>query len=162
MDPIRCYQSGPGCDANKEVLHIPQSSSITGVFLSDCLVSYIGALSSLQRCSRCNLQPEPTGPSTLALSSEYSFGIKAIEPSLLYYLSISGGRGIKYGFISSQGNYCEVKRRLMRDLNTSCWFYCHLSQSSTHFVVSFVFLVLSFFSFLWRAYHLFFSWFLNV
>ena len=29
-------------EGNKEVLHIPQSSSITGVSLSDCLVSYPG------------------------------------------------------------------------------------------------------------------------
>ena len=33
-------QSGPGSDANKGVLHIPQSFSITGTTLSDCLVSY--------------------------------------------------------------------------------------------------------------------------
>ena len=33
-------QSGPGSDGNKGVLRIPQSSSITGASLSDCLVSY--------------------------------------------------------------------------------------------------------------------------
>ena len=33
-------QSGPGSDDNKGVLHIPQSSSITGTSPSDCLVSY--------------------------------------------------------------------------------------------------------------------------
>ena len=33
---------GPGSDGNKGVLHIPQSSSITGAWLSDCLVSYLG------------------------------------------------------------------------------------------------------------------------
>ena len=33
--------SGRGSDGNKEVLHIPQSSSITGASLSDGLVSYI-------------------------------------------------------------------------------------------------------------------------
>ena len=33
-------QSGPGSDGTKGVLHIPQSSSITGTSLSDCLVSY--------------------------------------------------------------------------------------------------------------------------
>ena len=31
-------QSGPGSDGNKGVLHIPQSSSITGTSPSDCLV----------------------------------------------------------------------------------------------------------------------------
>ena len=33
-------QSGPGSDVNKGVLHIPQSSSITGTSPSDCFVSY--------------------------------------------------------------------------------------------------------------------------
>ena len=32
-------QSGPGSDGNEEILHIPQSSSITEAS-SDCLVSY--------------------------------------------------------------------------------------------------------------------------
>ena len=35
-------QSGPGSDGNKGVLHIPQSSSITGTSPLDCLVSYSG------------------------------------------------------------------------------------------------------------------------
>ena len=35
-------QSGPGRDANDGVLHIPQSSSITGTSPSDCLVSNTG------------------------------------------------------------------------------------------------------------------------
>ena len=35
-------QSGPGSNGNEEVLHIPQSSSITGTSPSDCLVSYLG------------------------------------------------------------------------------------------------------------------------
>ena len=33
-------QSGPGSDHNEGVLRILQSSSITGAFLSDCLMSY--------------------------------------------------------------------------------------------------------------------------
>ena len=37
-------QSRPGSNGNGEVLHIPQSSSITGTSLSDCLVSYLGHL----------------------------------------------------------------------------------------------------------------------
>ena len=37
-------QSGPRSDGNKEVLCIPQSSSITGTSPSDCLVSYPGHL----------------------------------------------------------------------------------------------------------------------
>ena len=35
-------QSGPGSDGNEGVLHIPQSSSITGTSPLDCLVSYPG------------------------------------------------------------------------------------------------------------------------
>ena len=35
-------QSGPGSDGNEGVLHISQSSSITGTSLLDCLVSYPG------------------------------------------------------------------------------------------------------------------------
>ena len=34
--------SGPGSDGNEELLHIPQSSSIIGASLSDCLVLYPG------------------------------------------------------------------------------------------------------------------------
>ena len=33
-------QSGPGSDGIERVLHIPQSSSITGASPSDCLESY--------------------------------------------------------------------------------------------------------------------------
>ena len=78
-------QSGPGSDGSKEVLRIPQSSSITGTSSSDCLVSYPGhlfgesypsaelqsvysavpadwwSLTPLQRCSRYILQHQPTG-----------------------------------------------------------------------------------------------------
>ena len=35
-------QSGPGSDSNEGVLHIPQSSSITGASLSDGLMTYPG------------------------------------------------------------------------------------------------------------------------
>ena len=37
-------QSGPGSNSNEGVLHISQSSSITGTSPSDCLVSYPGHL----------------------------------------------------------------------------------------------------------------------
>ena len=37
-------QSGPGCNGNEGVLHILQSSSITGASPLDCLVSYPGCL----------------------------------------------------------------------------------------------------------------------
>ena len=35
-------ENEPESDSNKEVLRIPQSSSITTAILSDCLVSYTG------------------------------------------------------------------------------------------------------------------------
>ena len=55
-------QIGPGSDGNKWMLCIPQSSSITGTSLSDCLVSYLGhTMEVVQTCSRCILQPQPTG-----------------------------------------------------------------------------------------------------
>ena len=42
-DPIRCYnpnQRGPGNNGKERVLHILQSSSVTGASPSDCLISY--------------------------------------------------------------------------------------------------------------------------
>ena len=58
-------QSGPESDGNERVLHIPQSSIVTGASPSDCKshiqdtrwVSHV----PLQNCSRCILQPQPTG-----------------------------------------------------------------------------------------------------
>ena len=49
--------SEPGSDGNEGVLHIPQSSSMTGTSPSDCLVSYQDTLwgeglTPLQRCSQ--------------------------------------------------------------------------------------------------------------
>ena len=62
-------QSGPGSDGNQGILCIPKDSSITGASLSECLTLYQdtsflggeGGLTSLQRSSRCILQPQPTG-----------------------------------------------------------------------------------------------------
>ena len=58
--------SGLGSDDIEGVLRIPQSSSITGISQSDCLVSYQGyslgeCFTPLPRWSRCILQPLPTG-----------------------------------------------------------------------------------------------------
>ena len=54
-----------GAMAMKGYNALSQSSSITGISLSDCLVSYLGHssgnLNPLQRSSRCILQPLPTG-----------------------------------------------------------------------------------------------------
>ena len=58
--------SEPGSDSNEGVLRAPQSPNITGTSPSDCLVSYPGHSSGrgftpLKKCSRCFLQPQPTG-----------------------------------------------------------------------------------------------------
>ena len=55
-------QSEPGYNGNEGALHISQSSSITGLFkvISWTLVGW-GSLTSLQRCSQCIIQPQPTG-----------------------------------------------------------------------------------------------------
>ena len=64
-DTTTLSQSGPGSNGNKRILCLPQSSSITRASPSGCLVSYpghlLGNLTSLQRCSWCILQPQPTG-----------------------------------------------------------------------------------------------------
>ena len=66
-----------GCNDNEGVLRIPQSSSITGTSLSDCLVSYPGllwgGLPPLQRCSRCILQPQLTGQPSFEVSRRQMF-----------------------------------------------------------------------------------------
>ena len=68
-------QSGPGSNSNEGVLRIPKISSITKTSPSDCSVSYQdtrcrgGGLSSLQRSSRCILQPQPTGEIWFVLKS---------------------------------------------------------------------------------------------
>ena len=72
----QCYltyrQSGPGSDGNEGVFCIPQSSSITGATLSDCLMSYPrhslgGGLTPLQKCCYI-LLPHLTGLYRLGLT----------------------------------------------------------------------------------------------
>ena len=57
-------QSAAGSNGNEEELCFPQISRIS-VASSDCLVSYPGhvrgCLTSLQRCSQCILQTQPSG-----------------------------------------------------------------------------------------------------
>ena len=66
-------QNGLRSNGNDGVLPIPQSSSITGNSLSDCLVSYqdtrcrVG-LTPLQRSSQCILQPQLTGQCLLSVA----------------------------------------------------------------------------------------------
>ena len=60
-------QSGPGSDGNEEVLHIPQSSSITENSASDCLVSYAGhsleeSYPSAEMQSMYSIVPADGGP----------------------------------------------------------------------------------------------------
>ena len=57
--------SGSGNDGNEGLFRIPKSSSFTGTLPSHCFVPSPGyslwSLTTLQRCSRCILQPQPTG-----------------------------------------------------------------------------------------------------
>ena len=49
--------SGPGNDGNEEVLHIPQSSSITETSPPDCLVSYAAqSLGVFYLCAEMQLE----------------------------------------------------------------------------------------------------------
>ena len=52
-------QSGTGSDGNEGILNIPQNSSITEALFSVISRTLVGGwnLTSLQRCSRCILQP---------------------------------------------------------------------------------------------------------
>ena len=67
MSKTVSFQSGPGSNGNKDVLYIPQSSSITGTSPSDCLVSYPehllqgGILPLCRGAVGVFLQPQPTG-----------------------------------------------------------------------------------------------------
>ena len=65
-------QGGPGSDGNKGVLHIPQSSSITGTSPSDCLVSYqdthCWGLPLCRGTVVCILQLQPTGQQYFCLT----------------------------------------------------------------------------------------------
>ena len=59
-------QSGHGSDGNEGVFPIPQSYRVSRTSTSDSLLSYPGhlfggGLTPLLRCSRCILQPQPTG-----------------------------------------------------------------------------------------------------
>ena len=59
-------QGGPGINGNEGVLHIPQSSSITGTSPLNYLVSYLGhssggGLTPSHRSGRCILPPQLTG-----------------------------------------------------------------------------------------------------
>ena len=64
-------QKVPGSGVNEGVVYIPQISSITETFPSDCQVFSIisrtldgGGLTPLQKSSWCILQPQPTGQYT--------------------------------------------------------------------------------------------------
>ena len=76
MQPYQVLPLGPGSYGNDGRLCIPQSPSITGTSLSDCLVSYLGhslggGLTPLQRCSQCILKPQPTGQYTVKCKNTF-------------------------------------------------------------------------------------------
>ena len=73
-------QSGPGSNVNEGVLHIPQISR-AGTSPSDCSVPYLGH--SLQRCSRCILQPQLTGLSMRVVLLRIVAGVLGTVPKSL-------------------------------------------------------------------------------
>ena len=74
-------QSGPRNDGNKEILHIPPGSSITGTSSAAYLVLYQdtrwGSLTPLQRSSRCILQPQTTWQIYIYIRSPWGLSILA-------------------------------------------------------------------------------------
>ena len=74
-------QSGYGSNGNEGVLCISQSSSITGTSPSDCLGHSLEE--SLQRCSRCILEPKPTGQREC--DKTYQYIIQPITDIIRYY-----------------------------------------------------------------------------
>ena len=91
--PIDRTLSGVKSDGNKGVFCIPQSSSITGTSPSDCLVLYPGhslgvGLTPLQKCSRCILQPQPTGQTILKLKIYIViYKVFLLNKNILYTIS---------------------------------------------------------------------------
>ena len=94
-------QCGSGSNDNEGVLRTPQSYCITVASPSDCLMSFSGhllgwRLTPLQWCSRCILQPQPTG---LTLGRVLPFSRDAVgvfyNPSQLGHRSLVGGSSLK-------------------------------------------------------------------
>ena len=94
-------QGKPGSDGNKRVLRIPQSSSSTGAWPSDCLVSYPGYVFK-ESYPTAEMQSVYSAAKSIFkavvknLNSEVFFSTgfhtKVNEPSLPYYLLIARGR----------------------------------------------------------------------
>ena len=107
-------QSGHWWDRNEGVLGIPKSSCITGTPPSDCLVSYTGhslmVCYSLQRCSWCIQQPQPSRPN------------KFSETRYVRRWSVCGHTtAVFLGFI-------------FPDMQGTIFFSCHLSFSPHDFL----------------------------
>ena len=111
-------QSGSESDGNEGVHRIPQSSRITRTSPSDCLMSYPGHLLAgpypstemqsvystaspdwptrwrglipLQRCSRCILQLQPTGPLVGEVSPLYRDAVGVFNDSSRLAHSLAG------------------------------------------------------------------------
>ena len=90
-------QSGPGSDSNEQVLHIPQSSSITGTSPPDCLVSYPGH--SLKR-------------EVLPLCREAISG---------FYSSVQMGKVLSQAIPSSSASMSKVSNKLWQNEKDSLW-----------------------------------------
>ena len=82
-------QSGSGKNGNEGVLHIPQSSSITGALASDCLLSYAGHSLSVCVCGGSNPSVEmqsvySTAPAKWAME----LWVMWSTPPLPWFLSV--------------------------------------------------------------------------
>ena len=78
-------QCGPGSNGNKGVLHIPQSSSITGTSSSDCLVSCSGHLLGVGSYSSAEKQfVYSTAPAGWAIAGERIDGLMSFQRALAW------------------------------------------------------------------------------
>ena len=119
-------QSEPGSDDIKEILCIPQSSSITGTSPSDCLVSYPGhslgwggSLTPLQRSSWHFLQPHPTGQNYFDwFNKKKKKRSKLIKPSFL----LDNNKQFRNLSINFMADFCP-------HLGTFCCFYHYVSAT---------------------------------
>ena len=108
--------SGPSNDGNKGVLCIPQSSSITGISPSHCLVSYLGhslrgSYPSAEMQSVYSAAPADRATEGLEILTDIGGG------ELLWYLSLAL---ILLPFVQQQLSFWLDVRRLLVSLTCTC------------------------------------------
>ena len=117
-------QSGPGSDGNEGVLHIPQSSSITGASSSDCLMSYLRhlireGLTPLQRCNvSYNRSQLGYHRSDFHVVVKLSITIHALSVYVLV-LSMALSRSTPYGLSNTDISFiCKYLMKNLTEINT--------------------------------------------